>query len=179
MKNTFLTLIFFLNFCLQRSTAQEIPLQIQDFLSRSGVELLYPVDSDYKPAYIPEHLFQRYDYAIRSNKEAVEIRILFLPDMGNAPHAQVNSYRMALHIGDNETNTSFTARELTERELTEVFNADWGRVYILKPKASFSMQQHCRFLVLHKENKGMVCVFYLFDKPSAAIDQRLHLLKYQ
>ncbi|HOY17592.1 MAG TPA: hypothetical protein PLC89_09875 [Haliscomenobacter sp.] len=175
-----LSLIFCFSLVFGRwALAQEIPLQIQDFLSRSGVELLYPVDSDYKPAYIPEHLFQRYDYAIRSNKEAVEIRILFLPDMGNAPHAQVNSYRMALHIGDNETNTSFTARELTERELTEVFNADWGRVYILKPKASFSMQQHCRFLVLHKENKGMVCVFYLFDKPSAAIDQRLHLLKYQ
>jgi len=159
--------------------AQELPIPLQEHLIRSGAELLYPVDSDYKPLYIPEGLFQAYDYAIRSSKEEVEIRFLFLPEMGNEPHAQVNSYRMALHIGDNGTSTSFTARELTERELKEVFNADWGRVYILKPKMAFSMQQHCRFLVLHKHDQGIICVFYLFDKPSLAIDQRLHLVRYQ
>ena len=159
--------------------AQELPVPLQEHLLRVGAELLYPVDADYKPLYIPEDLFQPYDYAIRSGKEGVEIRFLFLPEMGNEPHAQVNSYRMALHIGDNETSTSFTARELTERELKEVFNADWGRVYILKPKADFSVQQYCRFLVLHKHDQGIICVFYLFDKPSLAIDQRLHMVRYQ
>lgn len=159
--------------------SQEIPLNVQDFLKRTGSILALPVDSDYKNTYIPEETFQRYDYSIRSSKEAVEIRFLFLPDMGNEPFAQVNSYRLALHIGDNESKTDFTARELTERELKEVFNADWGRVYILKPKASFSPQQFCRFLCLHKQDQGMICVFYLFDKPSMAIDEKLHMVRYQ
>lgn len=178
MKITLSTLLLSTLFLVQ-GFAQEIPLQVQDFLNRTGSALSLPLDSDYKPVYIPEELFQRYDYAIRSGKDEVEIRFLFLPDMGNEPFAQVNSYRMALHIGDNQSNTSFTARELTERELKEVFNADWGRVYILKPKTSFSIQQHCRFLCLHKQDQGMICVFYLFDKPSMAIDQRLHMVRYQ
>jgi hypothetical protein len=177
MKITLLSLFFTLAFLSGHS--QDLPLRVQDFLRRSGAVLALPVDSDYKPLYIPEQLFQRYDYAIRSGDEAVEIRFLFLPEMGNEPHAQVNSYRLALHIGDNESSVDFTARELSERELKEVFNADWGRVYILKPKASFSIQQYCRFLCLHKHDQGMICVFYLFDKPSMAIDRRLHMVRYQ
>jgi hypothetical protein len=34
-------------------------------------------------------------------------------------------------------------------------------------------------LVLHKHDQGIICVFYLFDKPSLAIDQRLHMVRYQ
>ena len=81
MKITLFSTLLLSTLFLVQGFAQEIPLQVQDFLKRTGSALSLPLDSDYKPVYIPEELFQRYDYAIRSGKDEVEIRFLFLPTL--------------------------------------------------------------------------------------------------
>jgi hypothetical protein len=173
---TFLSKLLLLN-ALQAQII--VPPVVQKHLDACGVELFLPTTGDYKMAQIPEEAHEPYQFSIRSNKEDVEIRFEFVPKIGNTPFAQVHSYRTCLHLGNNLDQTNFTARELSERELEDVFCADWGRVYIFRPKASFSDQQHCRFLVIHKEGFGMVCVYYLFDHPSEAIDRQLHIIRYK
>jgi hypothetical protein len=150
---------------------------LQVDLWNMGTELAIPADSDYKLANAIENPYLPYQHAIRSSKENLEIRFYFQPESQNTPFPQVESYRLAMHMGNNEQ-TIFSARELTTYELDSVFHADWGRVYLFTPKAGFSIQKYCKMLTLHRENKGVVYVIFLFDKPSALIDQRLHILRY-
>jgi hypothetical protein len=150
---------------------------LQVNLWNMGTELAIPADSDYKLATAIENPYLPYQHAIRSSKENLEIRFYFQPESQNTPFPQVESYRLAMHMGNNEQ-TIFSARELTTYELDSVFHADWGRVYLFTPKAGFSIQKYCKMLTLHRENKGVVYVIFLFDKPSALIDERLHILRY-
>jgi hypothetical protein len=179
MKNG-ITLVLALSLCkILSAQSLLIPPAVQAGLDACGIELFLPQEGQYKALPLPEEPFQPYHFAFRSNRDNLEVRIEFLPKMGDPPIAQVHSYRTALHIGDNLLNTNFTARELTEYERDDVFCADWGGVYILKPKAIFSMQQYCRYMVIHRQGYGMVGVYFLFDKPSEAIDRQMHLIRYK
>lgn len=158
--------------------AQPSRAMLQDFLYQHQLELNAPTEAPLRLVAPVENPYLDYPLALQLPREALEVRLVFKTYSQGAPLPQLDGYRLALHLGDNEKGL-FTVRELTLFELDSVYHADWGSVYLFQPKVGFSPQQYCKMVTLFRENKGMVFVFYLFDRPSALIDQRLNLVRFQ
>ena len=150
-------------------------------LEKLNAEVMPPLDGDYKAWRPLKNLTQNSDWAIRSRKEKLEIRFLTSTVSDNQPtmkYPSIAAHRLALHICSNEENTGISARDLTEHEQEDLFNADWGRIYIFRPKLDFAQNAYCKMVALHKEGKGMAYIFYLFDEPSPNIDNRLYAFRF-
>lgn len=151
-------------------------------LDHAQIDFFEPVEGSYKEIRLQKGTFQPCDFGIRSRKEKIEIRYLVAPYnehhyVFRAPH--VEGLRMASHLAVNEEDAVITSIGITEDELKENFNADWGKIYFFQPKDSFSEREHCKMLALYAEGKGMVLVFFLFDEPSRELDNRHLALRFK
>jgi len=130
----------------------------------------------------PDNLTQNCHWAIRSRKDGLEIRYLLSPAQEEQPisnHPELAAHRLAMHICSNEENSIMTTRELTDNEREVLYNADWGKVYILSPKVDFSPYTYCKMVVLYRENSGLAYIFNLFDEPSQNIDNKLYTFRFK
>ncbi|NJK82545.1 MAG: hypothetical protein HC912_00725 [Saprospiraceae bacterium] len=98
-------------------------------LTAASMEMVMPLDADYKDVYVLKNDLQAYDFAIRSRKEQLEIRYLIQPYEENdltvyVPHIQF--IRMLTHLATNDQEAIIAIHELSEEELNW-FHADWGK----------------------------------------------------
>lgn len=145
------------------------------------LDFLQPLDSDYKDVMVVRNDLQKYDFAIRSKKEKLELRyIIELAPPNNPMYAvpSVQFSRMLTHLATNDEEALITVHSLSTADL-EIFNADWGKVAYFQPKIGFSDKPNCKLLSLYREGKGMVHVLFLFDKPSEAVDNRFYTLRFR
>ena len=165
------------------TSAQKIDLSegFNQLLIDAQMEFVYPLEAGYKDIPVYRNGFQRYDYAIRSRKEKLEIRYIIVPYEEHNPKThfpQVGSMRMLTNLASNNQDLLVTGLDIEAEQLKEEFNADWGKVFFFQPKAGFSRKLHCKMLALHKEGKGTAYVFFLFDDPGRALDHRFLALRY-
>lgn len=172
--------------CCSRIYAQKtLPSPSFDMLLEDAkIELFTPIDTDYKSINISKdyNAFQHYDWAIRSRKEKLEIRYLIQPiDTTKAfyfpPNA--NFMRTLTHLASNSGEQVIAVHSVDEKDLKEVFHADWGKEVLFIPKENFATQTYCRMLMLHKEEVGDVFVFFLFNTPSEDLDNRYYALEFE
>lgn len=149
-------------------------------LDSLGAEIVMPIDGDYRPRYIENNPIQAYHWALGSRKDKLEIRFFILPWRGQAilnfPH--IEAARVARQVASNDPDAVMTARDLTDEELFDLFNADWGRIYLFAPKPHFGLFEHCKMIALFREERGMAFIFQLFDEPGPNIDRRLHAFQF-
>jgi hypothetical protein len=145
----------------------DAPAAFTDKLEQLQVELYQVLDSDFKPAATTAQDFQPCDFAWHSRKDKLEIRYLALPWKEGDPASQyphILAARTAAHVATNAEGAPMTLLSLGSEEL-DAFGADWGVAYFFMPKSLFAAQRHCELLVLHKEARGTILVFFLFDDP--------------
>jgi hypothetical protein len=157
------------------------PPRFEQLLNTVRLDCVIPLENNYQEIPI-NTAFQKYDFAIASRQEDLEIRYFLLPyDSANllfiAPHIEAS--RLAFHLATNEEDIAITVLSLEKFELQEKFNADWGAVFYFKPKASFSEYAHCKMLTINAEGKGMAFVFFLFDEPSRELDYRFEAVRFR
>ncbi len=146
------------------------------------IDFYEPTEGSYKEVRLDKHTFQPCDFGIRSRREKLEIRYLVAPYSENNlafQVPQVECFRMVSHLATNDEDAVVTSLGISEDELRENFNADWGKIYFFQPKESFSERTHCKMLALYAEGKGMVLVFFLFDEPSQELDNRHLALRFK
>jgi len=174
-------LCLYLAFSLPVTGQVDVSADFKQKLQTAGIEFLEPLENSYKDIRVPRRNFADYDFAIRSRKEKVEIRFRIDPlDLDNpvayAPH--VRSTRMLLHLASNNDNFYMSGLPVRESDLTEQFNADWGKIFFFTPKEDFSIRKECKMLALFREGQGMAYVFFLFDEPSPELDYRFYALRF-
>ena len=158
-----------------RSQALDLPPILLEKLEAMEAELLLPLDSDYRVIPGREDDFQPCDFAIRSRKEGMEMRFLLLPT--DYPH--VLAVRTATPVATNDPQAPIALLTLGAEELL-LFHADWGVEYVFTPKPGFSEHRFGKLMVLHKEGRGAVMVFFLFDEAdNPAIDMRYQCVEFK
>ncbi|MBK7406675.1 MAG: hypothetical protein IPL49_11760 [Saprospirales bacterium] len=159
----------------------DFPAFLQEKLRSMQVEVYLPLDSDYRVRPTHPDDFQTCDYAIGSRSEKMEIRYLAMPyqkDDWESQYPHILAARIATHVATNAEDVPMTLLSLGTKELAE-FNADWGVVYFFTPKNLVAERRFGELLVLHKEERGTILVFFFFDDPdNPAIDLRFQSARF-
>lgn len=157
--------------------AQKITLseRFNRLLDQAGAEFLWPLETDYKTIEPLKNRWLSYDYSIRSRREKMEIRYKVLPfqDADRSFFApQVKAMQAAIQVATNEEDYVVSTLALSEKSLEEDYRAHWGKLFTFVPKAEFSNRRTCQMITLYREGKGMIFIFFLFDKPPMELDYR-------
>ena len=183
MKKQYLFLLPLLLFTFGLSAQSiEIPLDFQEKLDQSGMQLLFPGDMGYKSLKCPKNDFHTCDFAIYSRQEDLEIRYaitLYDEEEPTTTVPNVLGTRAALTTSSNDEEAVMTALKFDKNYLEQVFQADWAAAWYFTPKKGFSARQHCQLLVLHKEGVATTFIYFLFDDPNnTAVDYRFVAAKF-
>ena len=151
-------------------------------LDRAGLTFVEPLEARYKDIRLAGNDYADCQFAIRSRKEKLEIRYLVYPyqeedPLSFAPH--VRAMRLLVSLATNQQESIMRGMEVAKADLEEQFQADWGKVFFFTPKPGFTSWQQCKMLALHREGQGTAFVFFLFDKPTAALDYRFYALQFE
>ncbi|PHN01294.1 hypothetical protein [Flavilitoribacter nigricans] len=157
--------------------AQRVDLSddFNQLLTEVDAQLVLPVEADYKDIRPLKNRWMDYDFSIRSRKEKMEIRYKILPfEVENrtfyAPH--VKAMQVMMQVASNQEDAIVSTISLSEKSLKEDFRADWGKLFTFTPKEEFSNKQTCQLITLFREGKGMVFLFFLFNKPPMELTYR-------
>lgn len=158
-------------------SAQKVELNddFNQLLAEVDAQLILPVEANYKDIRPLKNRWMNYDFSIRSRKEGLEIRYKILPfEVENrtfyAPH--VKAMQVMMQVASNDEEAVVSAISLSEKSLKEDFRADWGKLFTFTPKPEFSNKQTCQLITLYREGKGMVFLFFLFNKPPMELTYR-------
>lgn len=160
-----------------RSLAQKVDLsaEFNELLAEVDAHLVLPLEANYKDIRPLKNRWMDYDFSIRSRKEGLEIRYKILPFEVEkrtfyAPH--VKAMQVMMQVATNDEEAIVSALSLSEKSLKDDFRADWGKLFTFTPKAEFSNKQTCQMITLFREGKGMVFLFFLFNKPPMELTYR-------
>ncbi|MCB0630039.1 MAG: hypothetical protein R2824_25265 [Saprospiraceae bacterium] len=154
----------------------DIPQDFNQLLEQVDAYLILPVeDGGYKDIRPFTNRWLNYDFSIRSRKERLEIRYKVVPykeqDLRfHAPHVLAMQAMMQVATNDEEAIVSSLA--ISEKSLKEDYFADWGQLFTFVPKLEFSQKSTCQMVSLYREGKGMILLFFLFDRAPAQLDYR-------
>lgn len=165
----------FLFFSLLIEAQITLPKTFENKLLARNLVIALPVENTFKQGKVRRNRVLSYDFAMRARREDLEIRYVLPVQRANAsddyPH--ILSFTTVTHVATNEEGSAqIASHRIAAKDLKDRFNADWGSVYFFKPKPGFSNKRHCKMLALYKEGKGMVYVFYLFDKAGEVLEQQ-------
>ncbi len=178
--NRLLLFAIFLLYVLPVEAQIVLSTELNDRLSRTGIDLNLPVESDYRSVRIEENTFFDIHLQLRSRQERMDMLFQFLPYSelkSDHPHLPANT--MAMHLASNEPDAIIAGHSFSVSDLTEQFNADWAMLYTFPPKRAFSVRTTCRLLALYREGVGMAFVAFLFDDPPITLDARLYALRFR
>lgn len=160
----------------------ELPSSLQEKLGLMQLDLFLPLDSDYRLVPGRKDEFEPCDLSLWSRREKMEIRYLARPwkeDDWSSKYPHILAARMVTHVATNAEDAPIAVLSLGVGDL-QLFNADWGVEYVFTPKPEFSEHRLGKLLVLYKEERGTMLVFYLFDDPdNPAIDLRYSSVVFQ
>ena len=159
----------------------ELTESFSALLANAGLSFVEPLEARYKDIRVSQNDYAGYQFAIRSRKEKLEIRYLIYPHreedpLSDAPH--VRAMRLLVSLATNQQESVMRGMEVADADLDEHFRADWGKGFFFTPKPGFTSWHQCKMLALHREGQGTAFVFFLFDKPSTALDYRFYALEY-
>lgn len=164
--------------------AQKIkyPKSFVQKLVQTEIDLFEPVEGKYKSKKTKKNDYQKIDHLIYSKEEGIEIRYRIIPYQEDNPTTQVphvEFMRVISSIAPNEDDTPVTVHTIPESDLRKQFNADWGSIAYFQPKPQFAAYKHCRLVSLYGDQRGTIHIFFLFDEPSAILDDRLYAMRFQ
>ncbi|MBR9920436.1 MAG: hypothetical protein GYB31_06315 [Bacteroidetes bacterium] len=176
-------LIWALTWPVLQAQSTDFPADFEEKVEAAKLQITRPLDSGYETVPIYENPYQDYHYAIRSDKEDMEIRYYVLPYNEQdtlSMFPDVLCLRASSSVAVNDDEALMSMLPILRTELRQNFGADWGIIYFFEPKPDFTGFKHCRMLALHKEGIGSVLVFFLFDDPNnVAVDIRFPAVRFE
>jgi len=181
MKNL---LIISLLLAYSTASAQKIKYSaaMLEKLAVTEIDLFEPTEGKYKSRRSVKNNYQKIDHAIYSKQEKLEIRYTIIPYSANNPATQVPHVafmNVISSVAPNEEDVTVTVHTIPEADLHKQFNADWGSVAYFQPKPKFSSAKHCRLVTLYGDKRGTIHIFYLFDEPDIALDNRFYGMRFK
>ncbi len=159
-----------------------LPAEFTELLDRANLLFFEPLEAGYSVVRLPTNEYQNCQFAIQSGRERLQIRYFILPWDEKIPETvqpHLTTFRALTSIATNADDALISAIQPERESLLRDFNADWGMVYIFKPKPGFSERNFCKMVAICKEGKGTAFVFYLFDNPNnEAPDARYFALRF-
>lgn len=150
--------------------------QFTQLLEATQLILSQPLENQYKNKKVQKNDLFDYHYAIKKKKGDLEIRYAIEPwitqpeKVSSVPH--ITTMNLVATLASNEEDAVISYHILSDIDLKEHYNADWGLVAYFRPKLNFSDKQHCKMLCLFSEGKGIVNVFYLFDEITEELENQ-------
>jgi hypothetical protein len=148
-------------------------------LEKMDLDFLAPLENSYKKVKASESIIVDFDFEIKAKKADMKIGFALFPEGKNAlifPHIKVSN--MAISAATNENEEARLVLHEMSKENLKNYHADWGAVVFFQPKRIFSDKDHCKMLALYREGKGLVYIFYLFDKASEEVDLQENCLSF-
>lgn len=174
-------LAWVLQLLLCTTLAAQVPLPetFASSLDAMQIDWLEPVEMSYKPSRQANNSYQPCHFGMWSGREKMEIRYLLAPiDSTEVAVPHVAASRILWHLASNDEENYIAMHSISDRQLKEDFNADWGKVWFFKPKGAFSNRDHCKMLALYREGRGMAYTFFLFDQAPITLDQRFFSMRF-
>ena len=153
----------------------------QQLLLQAKLNYIAPLEQSYKVIPVEKNDFHVYEYAIRSKSKDLEIRYSIESieedkQTSDIPH--IKCFSLVNTLADNQQDQAIAVHNISAKDLSEKYNADWGAIIYFRPKSAFSTKSHCKMLSLFAEGKADVYIFYLFDEPSKEVDQQQYTLRF-
>ncbi len=148
-------------------------------LIQMDLEFFPPLENSYKKIKASESIIVDFDFEIKARKKDMRIGFVLFPEKKNAmtfPHIMASN--MALSAATNEDEEARMVLHEMSKEDLESYQADWGAIVFFQPKRIFSDKDHCKMLALYREGKGIVYIFYLFNKASEEVDLQKNCLSF-
>ncbi len=160
----------------------KLPVLFIESLEQMKLDIAIPVERTYKNKRIKRNEFFNPDHIIRARRHRVEIQYAIFPKDSH-PH-------LIPHIRHSMTVTSLTSNQdqlrtiavhkISKEDLSNSYNADWGSISFFQPKRAFSKYQHGKLLSLYKEDRGMICILFLFDEgEEEEVDRQIMAAKFE
>ena len=173
----FLTWLFLL---LPVLAGAQFPLSadFQSLLDTFDVRVNHAFDVDFKLYEAFDNPYLREQQRLYSREEKLEMRFVLLPDdpthvFHQMPHVQAG--HLVANLASNEEDAKTTVLSLDEAEMG-VLNADWARVFIFRPKRSFSDRKEAQLVASYKQGRGMAYTILLFNRaPGTLLGRQLAL----
>ena len=156
-------------------------LAFQQKLEAGHLMFIEPIDGKYKdiPIFINEYC--KIDLAIKNKKEKIEVRYAIKTDteshVFNAP--QIRTMQLLSNVATNQQSLIVAIHRLDKTQIEKEYNADWGAIAYFSPKVKFAYKDHCKLLVLHKDDVATVFVFFLFDKPTEELENLMSSIRFK
>ena len=172
----YLSYFLFFLFTTPTIAQLEYPPQFAELLEATDLMLSHPLENQYKKTRIQKNDLFNYHYAIKKKKGDLEIRYAIQSwaskseEVNAVPH--ITSMNLVSTLASNSEDALISYHILSDADLKEKYNADWGLVAYFRPKKNFSEKKHCKMLSLFSEGKGIVSVFYLFDEVSEELENQ-------
>ena len=160
----------------------DLPEDFSTLATDMAVDFMAPLDAGYRDVRTFPNPHQKYEFAIRSRKEKLEIRYHLEPEVDNQPMTRIPHVRcmqMIANVASNEEDTRVSALSLPDSIRLDQLNADWAKVFFFTPKKTFSTRYTCQMLAMYKEGRGMVFAYLLFNKPPMELDNRLLTVRFE
>ena len=150
-------------------------------LTELELEIIQPLESDYRAIRPPENDLLNCPLAVRSRREKLEFRYAVRPvaELGylaEAPHVAAGN--LAVRLASNDEDTFLAVHSLSAQAVRDEYGADWLKIYTFPPKRGFSESENCQMVALYREGIGMAYVFLLFDRPPELLDARSYALRF-
>jgi hypothetical protein len=150
-------------------------------LTAMQLEIIQPLESDYRLVRTTENDLLACPLAIRSRREKLEIRFAVRPaaEMGylaDAPHVAAGT--LAANLASNDEDAFLAVHSLAAEAVRELYGADWLKIYTFPPKRSFSESENCQMIALYREGIGMAYIFLLFNRAPDLLDARANALRF-
>lgn len=174
-------LSFYLSCITLPALAQlEYPNDFQSVLEKADISYTAPLENSYKNVRIQENDLQKYSFAIKAKKENIEIRyaIELLDTNAYFNPPQIRCFSRATSVASNDDESVVTVHNISDIDLKDNFNADWGAIMYFKPKLQFSTKKHCKMLALYTEGRAVVYVYFLFNEPTEELDNQFYSIRF-
>lgn len=174
----FTFLIFIVNPTFSSSQIK-IDASFEHLLKKMQISYNEPVEDNYQTTTLSKNNVFNCDFAIKARKADLEIRytlVEFSESENDFSFPHIMCMNMANHIAINDENAEIIVQHVAEKDLNDIFNADWAATFYFTPKHEFSNKKNCKMLALYKEGKGIAYVFFLFNKSSIELDNQFYSL---
>ncbi len=173
-------LISLLLFALPLSAFAQFPLSSEFtlVLDELGIRVNHPFDAGFKQLDAFDNPYLSEQLRLYSREEKLELRFATVSETTDDRYYQMPHLRAAhlvLNLASNDEDAETIVLSPDEEELATL-NADWARVFIFRPKRSFSDRREAQLVASYRAGRGMLYTILLFDRaPDTLLGRQLAL----
>ncbi|WP_061256970.1 hypothetical protein [Leptospira interrogans] len=165
---------------LEKQQTRELTENFKRVLRETNILIRQIVPPKFNPVSVNPEVPFRYDYALKSEQDGIEIRytIHSIPAYLEAfaelkksnPHAilvppkktdYIDQFFVNLHNLAGGMENVFSTKAFPTKAVKDEFGADWSSISFLGLNPDYKDYQYCELVVLHKDNVADVYIMYL------------------